>query len=331
MDEIVKAALKKWPNVPHCYGWLALDARGDWYMRDDRIQARRAVPAGQGQPHRARRSCASSSTATTTATTPAAGSSRTGRSASTSSSRRRPGSGGCDAGGDAAQLSQPHRRSRRAFESAGSTSTAGCSSPPTSASASCTRSTWTLAARAVERGAWTPQETALRRAAAALRLPAQSAVDEAPTLHCVRCPPRHPLQRTGKAGSAQDLGWRGSMRRGGRVARWPTETASQLLAAEAAAAGAFGSASFAPLRLAMKTTARAISKSVKSPPPCGPMLPLPLSAEASSASKPVLMRGAQAASSPSFGAPAAPAAWQAAHCADRPARRRPRRPDRRRP
>ena len=43
MDAIVAAALKKWPNVPHCYGWLALDARGDWYMRDDRIQARRAV------------------------------------------------------------------------------------------------------------------------------------------------------------------------------------------------------------------------------------------------------------------------------------------------
>ena len=39
MDAIVEAALKKWPNVPHCYGWLALDARGDWYMRDDRTQA----------------------------------------------------------------------------------------------------------------------------------------------------------------------------------------------------------------------------------------------------------------------------------------------------
>ena len=39
MDDIVKAALKKWPNVPDCYGWLALDARGDWYMRDDRTQA----------------------------------------------------------------------------------------------------------------------------------------------------------------------------------------------------------------------------------------------------------------------------------------------------
>ncbi|MCU6434547.1 DUF2946 family protein [Undibacterium sp. Jales W-56] len=39
MDEIVKAAIAKWPNVPHCYGWLGLDARGHWRMRDERIQA----------------------------------------------------------------------------------------------------------------------------------------------------------------------------------------------------------------------------------------------------------------------------------------------------
>ncbi|HEX8957055.1 MAG TPA: DUF2946 family protein [Burkholderiaceae bacterium] len=38
MDEIVKQALIKWPNVPHCYGWLALDARGAWRMRDERAQ-----------------------------------------------------------------------------------------------------------------------------------------------------------------------------------------------------------------------------------------------------------------------------------------------------
>ena len=38
MDAIVEAALRKWPQVPHCYGWLALCARGNWYMRDDRIQ-----------------------------------------------------------------------------------------------------------------------------------------------------------------------------------------------------------------------------------------------------------------------------------------------------
>ena len=29
----------KWPNVPHCYGWLGLDARGHWRMRDERAQA----------------------------------------------------------------------------------------------------------------------------------------------------------------------------------------------------------------------------------------------------------------------------------------------------
>ena len=48
MDEIVKAALKKWPNVPACYGWLALDARGDWYMRDDRVQAAGPFPRIKG-------------------------------------------------------------------------------------------------------------------------------------------------------------------------------------------------------------------------------------------------------------------------------------------
>ena len=48
MDEIVKAALKKWPNVPHCHGWLALDARGDWYMRDERIQRAGPFPQVKG-------------------------------------------------------------------------------------------------------------------------------------------------------------------------------------------------------------------------------------------------------------------------------------------
>ena len=44
MDDIVKQALAKWPNVPHCYGWLGLDARGNWYMRDDRTQAAGPFP-----------------------------------------------------------------------------------------------------------------------------------------------------------------------------------------------------------------------------------------------------------------------------------------------
>ncbi len=39
MDDIVKQALLKWPNVPACYGWLGLDARGNWFMRDDQAQA----------------------------------------------------------------------------------------------------------------------------------------------------------------------------------------------------------------------------------------------------------------------------------------------------
>lgn len=39
MDDIVKRALIKWPDVPHCFGWLGLDARGQWYMRDEHVQA----------------------------------------------------------------------------------------------------------------------------------------------------------------------------------------------------------------------------------------------------------------------------------------------------
>jgi hypothetical protein len=47
VDDIVRAALAKWPNVPHCHGWLGLDTRGHWYMRDDRCQ--RAGPFA-GEP-----------------------------------------------------------------------------------------------------------------------------------------------------------------------------------------------------------------------------------------------------------------------------------------
>lgn len=39
MDEIVKQALAKWPNVPHCTGWMLLDRRGGWRMRDEAAQA----------------------------------------------------------------------------------------------------------------------------------------------------------------------------------------------------------------------------------------------------------------------------------------------------
>lgn len=39
MDDIVRQAMVKWPNVPHCHGWLGLDARGNWYLRDAQAQA----------------------------------------------------------------------------------------------------------------------------------------------------------------------------------------------------------------------------------------------------------------------------------------------------
>lgn len=47
MDDLVKAALKKWPNVPACCGWLGLDARGQWWMRDDRAQACGSFDSGK--------------------------------------------------------------------------------------------------------------------------------------------------------------------------------------------------------------------------------------------------------------------------------------------
>lgn len=49
MDELVIQAMAKWPNVPDCYGWLGLDARGDWYLRDDAVQAAGAFPQAKGE------------------------------------------------------------------------------------------------------------------------------------------------------------------------------------------------------------------------------------------------------------------------------------------
>lgn len=34
MDELVRKALQRWPDVPDCTGWMALDARGDWWIRN---------------------------------------------------------------------------------------------------------------------------------------------------------------------------------------------------------------------------------------------------------------------------------------------------------
>jgi len=52
MDDLVRQAIAKWPNVPDCYGWLGLDSRGQWHMRDDRVQAlghfQSGVPGAKG-------------------------------------------------------------------------------------------------------------------------------------------------------------------------------------------------------------------------------------------------------------------------------------------
>lgn len=52
MDDIVRQAMAKWPHVPHCFGWLGLDARGGWYMRDDRVQSQGPFPQSRGAPLR---------------------------------------------------------------------------------------------------------------------------------------------------------------------------------------------------------------------------------------------------------------------------------------
>lgn len=49
MDDIVRQAMAKWPNVPDCYGWLGLDARGRWYLRDDAVQAQGDFMHSRGQ------------------------------------------------------------------------------------------------------------------------------------------------------------------------------------------------------------------------------------------------------------------------------------------
>lgn len=37
MDEIVLRGMAKWPNVPAVYGWLALDRRGTWLIKGERV------------------------------------------------------------------------------------------------------------------------------------------------------------------------------------------------------------------------------------------------------------------------------------------------------
>jgi Protein of unknown function (DUF2946) len=37
MDSVVARAMAKWPDVPAVYGWLALDRRGNWLIKGERI------------------------------------------------------------------------------------------------------------------------------------------------------------------------------------------------------------------------------------------------------------------------------------------------------
>ena len=34
MDDAVLRAMARWPNVPAVFGWLRLDARGEWWVKD---------------------------------------------------------------------------------------------------------------------------------------------------------------------------------------------------------------------------------------------------------------------------------------------------------
>jgi hypothetical protein len=47
MDDIVQQAMRKWPNVPDCFGWLGLDERGQWFMRDDATQSQGHFQSGR--------------------------------------------------------------------------------------------------------------------------------------------------------------------------------------------------------------------------------------------------------------------------------------------
>ncbi|HTQ77049.1 MAG TPA: DUF2946 family protein [Burkholderiales bacterium] len=40
MDEIVARSMAKWPDVPDVYGWLALDRRGNWLLKGEKIANR---------------------------------------------------------------------------------------------------------------------------------------------------------------------------------------------------------------------------------------------------------------------------------------------------
>ena len=48
MDDLVRQAMRKWPSVPAAFGWLGLDARGRWFLRDDNVQSAGPFPQCKG-------------------------------------------------------------------------------------------------------------------------------------------------------------------------------------------------------------------------------------------------------------------------------------------
>jgi len=52
MDPIVARAMARWPNVPAVYGWLALDRRGNWLIKAERI-THQAMLAARARSSRA--------------------------------------------------------------------------------------------------------------------------------------------------------------------------------------------------------------------------------------------------------------------------------------
>ncbi len=40
MDDAVRRALARWPDVPHCYGWLSLDCAGRWRLQNEIVRHR---------------------------------------------------------------------------------------------------------------------------------------------------------------------------------------------------------------------------------------------------------------------------------------------------
>ena len=42
-NKYINRAIKKWPNVPKCYGWLKLSRRGEWVLKQKKVQHKRTI------------------------------------------------------------------------------------------------------------------------------------------------------------------------------------------------------------------------------------------------------------------------------------------------